>query len=161
GLVPYTAEADSAPARLGEALRARLAVRGKQKPVYADLDSAVQARMRGGVAVSREAAALLARRGLAPVRGRYHWRSDIRLTLPSLMRLTFAHVEHFVRAVQCPVSLILAEGGQMNVEPRLQSLVAGTSFETHVLPGGHHLHLNEEAGAQLVADCFNPFFRRA
>jgi hypothetical protein len=26
------------------------------------------------------------------------------------------------------------------------------------LPGGHHLHLNDEAGAGLVADCFNRFF---
>ena len=117
--------------------------------------------MRGVVAVSREAAELLAQRGLEPVPGGYTWRTDIRLTLPSVMRLTFAHVEHFVRAVHCPVSLILAEGGQMNVEPRLKSLVEGTIFETHILPGGHHLHLNDEAGAQQVADCFNPFFRRA
>ena len=161
GLVPYTAEADSAPKRLGEALRARLAVRDKQKPVYPDLDTAVQARMRGVVAVSREAAELLAQRGLEPVPGGYTWRTDIRLTLPSVMRLTFAHVEQFVRAVQCPVSLILAEGGQMSVEPRLRSLIEQTSFATHILPGGHHLHLNNETGAQQVADCFNPFFRRA
>ncbi|MNJ60763.1 hypothetical protein D3C77_565210 [compost metagenome] len=28
----------------------------------------------------------------------------------------------------------------------------------HRLPGGHHLHLDDEAGAQAVADCFNRAF---
>lgn len=158
GLIPYTAEADSSPKRLGDALRARLAVQSKRKPVYADLDRAVQARMQGVVAVSREAAELLARRGLEPVPGGYTWRTDIRLTLPSVMRLTFAHVEQFVRAVQCPVNLILAEGGQMSVEPRLMQLLEGLPFDVRHLPGGHHLHLNDEPGAQAVADCFNRFF---
>jgi hypothetical protein len=31
-------------------------------------------------------------------------------------------------------------------------------FSRVQLPGGHHLHLNDEAGADLVADCFNRFF---
>lgn len=158
GLIPYTGEADGAPARLGEALRARLALQGKRKPVYADIDRAVQARMKGVVAVSREAAELLAERGLMPVPGGYTWRTDMRLTLPSPMRLTFAHAQQFLRAVQCPTCLVLAEGGQMAAEPRIAQLLQGLPFEVHHRPGGHHLHLNDEAGAQAVADCFNPFF---
>ncbi|UUY07565.1 alpha/beta hydrolase [Pseudomonas sp. J452] len=158
GLIPFTGEADGAPKRLGDALRARLAVRNKRKPVYVDLDRAVQARMQGVVAVSRDAAELLAQRGLEPVPGGYTWRTDIRLTLPSVMRLTFAHVEEFVRSVQCPVSLVLAAQGQMAVEPRIASLLEGRDFDVHTLPGGHHLHLNDEEGAQQVADCFNRFF---
>ena len=31
----------------------------------------------------------------------------------------------------------------------------------HRLPGGHHLHLDDEQGARAVADCFNPFLRGA
>ena len=161
GVIPPTDKGENAAERMGMALQAQLDLHEKRKPVYNTLDRAIEARMKGLVAVSREAAELLAQRGLMPVPGGYTWRTDIRLTLPSVMRLTFAHVEQFVRAVQCPVSLILAEGGQMNVEPRLKALVETTVFETHVLPGGHHLHLNDEAGAQQVADCFNPFFRRA
>ncbi|ERI51849.1 hypothetical protein N878_21240, partial [Pseudomonas sp. EGD-AK9] len=56
GLVPYTGEADTAPAKLGEALRAKLALDGKRKPVYAEVARAVEARMKGVGAVSREAA---------------------------------------------------------------------------------------------------------
>ncbi|WP_236234465.1 alpha/beta fold hydrolase [Pseudomonas tohonis] len=158
GLIPYTGEADSAPKRLGDALKARLALREKRKPVYTDVERAVEARMKGVVAVSREAAELLANRGLMPVPGGYTWRTDMRLTLPSLMRLTFAHATEFVRAVRCPTSLVLAEQGQIRAEPRIAELLQGLGFDVHYKPGGHHLHLNDESGAQAVADCFNSFF---
>ena len=43
----------------------------KRKPVYSTFDKAVQARMKGVGAVSREAAERLAQRGLMPVPGGY------------------------------------------------------------------------------------------
>jgi pimeloyl-ACP methyl ester carboxylesterase len=135
GLVPYTGEAEQAPAKLGEALRGRLALDGKRKPVYAEVARAVEARMKGVGAVSREAAELLAQRGLMPVPGGYTWRTDSRLTL------------------------VLAEQGMMQAQPAVQQLLQGLPFEVRRLPGGHHLHLDDEAGAQRVADCFNPFLR--
>jgi pimeloyl-ACP methyl ester carboxylesterase len=159
GLVPYTGEAEQAPAKLGEALRAKLALDGKRKPVYTEVARAVQARMKGVGAVSREAAELLAQRGLMPVPGGYTWRTDSRLTLASPLRLSWAHAQAFVRALQCPVSLVLAEQGMMQAQPAVQQLLQGLPFEVRRLPGGHHLHLDDEAGAQRVADCFNPFLR--
>lgn len=71
GLIPLTGDADSAAERMGAALQAQLRLAGKQKPVYADQERAIQARMNGVVAVSREAAELLAQRGLMPVPGGY------------------------------------------------------------------------------------------
>jgi hypothetical protein len=41
----------------------------------------------------------------------------------------------------------------------VRALLQGLPFEIHRLPGGHHLHLDDDAGAQRVADCFNPFLR--
>ena len=161
GLIPYTGEADNAPVKLGEALRAQLALAGKSKPVYAELERAVAARMQGVGAVSREAAELLAGRGLMPVPGGYTWRTDARLTLPSPMRLTLAHTQAFVRAVQCPVSLLLAEQGMLHAQPGVTQLLAQLPFTVSTLAGGHHLHLDDEAGAQSVADCFNRFFAMA
>ncbi|MGQ7818600.1 alpha/beta fold hydrolase [Metapseudomonas furukawaii] len=158
GLMPYTGEAEQAPAKLGEALRAQLALRSKRKPVYADIDRAVEARMRNTGAVSREAAELLAERGLMPVPGGYTWRTDNRLTLPSPLRLTRAHAQAFVHAVRCPTRLVLAEQGILAVEPGFAGLLEGMPVEVHRLPGKHHLHLDDEAGARAVADCFNPFF---
>ena len=160
GLVPYTGEAEQAPEKLGEALRARQKLTDKRKPVYAEVARAVEARMKGVGAVSREAAELLAQRGLMPVPGGYTWRTDSRLTLPSPLRLSWAHAQAFVHALQCPVSLVLAEQGMMSAQPAVQALLQHVPFEVHRLPGGHHLHLDDEAGAQLVADCFNPFLRQ-
>ncbi|MCW8157765.1 alpha/beta fold hydrolase [Stutzerimonas stutzeri] len=157
GVIPYTGEADSAPQKLGAALEALLAVDDKRKPVYATFDQAVQARMKGVGAVSREAAELLAQRGLMPVPGGYTWRTDARLMLPSAMRLTRAHALAFVARVTCSASLVLAEQGLMN-QPELMELVDGLPFDVQRLPGGHHLHLDDEAGAEAVAEVFNAFF---
>lgn len=157
GLMPYTGEPDTAPQKLGEALRAQLALAGKSKPVYAEFERAVQARMRGVGAVSFDAAELLAQRGLMPVPGGYTWRTDSRLTLPSPLRLTQAHAQAFVRALQCPAKLIMAEQGMLHAQPSIKALLEGLPVEVATLPGGHHLHLDDEAGAELVADCFKAF----
>lgn len=158
GVTPYTGEADEAPQRLGAALDALLAVDDKRKPVYATFERAVAARMKGVGAVSRDAAERLAERGLMPVPGGYTWRTDARLMLPSPLRLTRAHALAFVAQVTCPTTLVLAEQGLMT-EPQLRELTAQLPFDKHYLPGGHHLHLDDDAGAAAVAACFEPFFR--
>ena len=156
GVIPYTGEADSAPQKLGSALEALLAVNDKRKPVYASFDQAVEARMKGVGAVSREAAEILALRGLMPVPGGYTWRTDPRLMLPSAMRLTRAHALAFVSRVACPTSLVLAEQGLM-MQPELLELVESFPFDIRRLVGGHHLHLDDDIGAEAVARVFNSF----
>jgi len=111
--------------------------------------------MKGMVAVSREAAELLAQRGLMPVAGGYSWRSDSHLTLPSPVRLTQGQAMAYVRHVKCPGCLVVAAQGML---ARREGLLEQLPFEQVTLPGGHHLHLNDEQGATLVADCFNRFF---
>lgn len=155
GLIPPLGEPEGAAQRMGAALQAQLAVSSKRKPVYADSDRAVQARMKGLVAVSRDAAELLAQRGLMPVPGGYTWRSDSRLTLPSPSRLTRTQALSFVNAVRCPAQLVVAEEGMLAQD---KALLDSVPFAVTVLRGGHHLHLNDEAGASAVADCFNRFF---
>jgi len=161
GLIPYTGEADSAPHKLGEALKAQLALAGKRKPVYGEFSRAVEARMRGVGAVSREAAELLAQRGLMPVPGGYTWRTDSRLTLPSPLRLTHAHALAFARSLQCPTKLVMAQQGMLLAQPDINALLAGLAVEVAQLPGGHHLHLDDDVGAGLVADCFKAFLGAA
>ncbi len=157
GVIPYTGEADTAPQKLGESLQALLAVDEKRKPVYATFEQAVAARMKGVGAVSREAAERLALRGLMPVPGGYTWRTDARLMLPSPMRLTRAHALAFAQRVTCPASLILAEQGLMT-RPETLELCESLPFTLHRLPGGHHLHLDDQGGAEAVSAVFNPFF---
>ncbi|NHN76000.1 alpha/beta hydrolase [Azotobacter chroococcum] len=158
GGMPITREAAEAPLQLGDALRGHLALAGKRKPVYESIERAVQARMHGVAALSREAAERLAERGLMPVPGGYTWRADSRLRLPYALRLDPAQAEAFLRAVRCPVSLVLARQGLLAGRPPVAALLKELSFEVHELPGGHHLHLDDEAGARAVADCFKAFF---
>lgn len=155
GLLPPTGEADTMAERMGRALQAQAALSDKRKPVYRDQGHAAEVRMKGVVAVSREAAELLAQRGLMPVPGGYTWRSDSRLTLPSAIRLTRDQALSFVGSVSCPTHLIVAQEGML---AQNQALLDGLPFTVTTLPGGHHLHLNEEEGARSVADCFNRFF---
>ncbi|NBF01341.1 alpha/beta fold hydrolase [Pseudomonas sp. Fl5BN2] len=157
GIVPPTSSGEGAAERLGMALQAQLELQGKRKPVYSTLERAIEARMQGLVAVSREAAELLAQRGLMPVAGGYTWRSDSRLTLASPLRLTDEQAMSFVQRVSCPTQLVVAADGMLaRHESLLQRLPF--NFNREKLPGGHHLHLNDEIGASFVADCFNRFF---
>jgi len=158
GIFPLTHEPELAPAKLGEALTAQLAIGRKRRPVYASVERAVEARLRGGYPLSREAAELLASRGLAPQAGGYTWRTDPRLTLPSPLRLSRAQAEAFVRALRCPVSLVLAEDGLPRRDRQWMALIERLPIALHRLPGGHHLHLDDEAGAGAVADCFKALF---
>ncbi len=155
GLIPPTGEEQDAPERLGMALRAQMRLDTKRKSVYSTQDQGVEARMKGMIAVSREAAELLAQRGLMPVAGGYSWRSDSHLTLPSPVRLTQGQAMAYVRHVKCPGCLVVAAQGML---ARREGLLEQLPFEQVTLPGGHHLHLNDEQGATLVADCFNRFF---
>lgn len=158
GMFPLTDAPEQAPHQLGESLRAQLALGGKRRPVYASVERAVEARLRGGYPLSREAAELLASRGLTPVPGGYAWRTDPRLTLPSPLRLSRDHAEAFVRGLRCPVSLVLGEQGLPVQRNEWMELIDSLPIQVHRLPGGHHLHLDDEAGAKAVADCFKALF---
>lgn len=155
GVTPPAAEPQDTAERMGMALEAQLRHDGKRKSVHPLLEQAVAARMKGMVAVSREAAELLAQRGLVPVPGGFSWRSDSRLTLPSPLRMSEAQAMSFVRRIACPATLVVAEEGML---ARHTTLLEQLPFSLEHLPGGHHLHLNDDAGATLVADCFNRFF---
>ena len=155
GVIPPTDQGENAAERMGMALQAQLDLREKRKPVYTTLDRAIEARMKGLVAVSREAAELLAQRGLMPVPGGYTWRTDNRLTLPSPLRLTPEQAMAFVERISCPTSLVVAADGML---AKQSELLDRLPFSREQLPGGHHLHLNDGPGADLVADCFNRFF---
>lgn len=155
GLVPPPGPPLDPAERMGQALREQMGLASKRKAVHASLEQAVAARMRGLVAVSYEAAELLAERGLEAVPGGYSWRSDSRLTLTSPVRLQEAQVHAFIRRVACPAQLLVAEQGLLIKHTELLDQLP---FRVERLPGGHHLHLNDEQGASLVADCFNRFF---
>jgi pimeloyl-ACP methyl ester carboxylesterase len=122
----------------------------KSRTVYADLAAAVQARLLGGMAISEAAATILCARNLLPVPGGFIWRTDPRLRLPTLFKLSEPDVLAIFQQISCPFLLVAAEQGLLAQHFNIQSRLAALSAVQQVsFPGGHHLHL--EDSAELVA----------
>lgn len=154
GLGPPTTKADEVAATLRKAMDDMAALANKKKPVYTEINDAVEARTRGFGGLSCEASALLVERGLMPVDGGWTWRADSRLRLTSSLRLTEDQVEGFIRAIEAPVCLILGEkgmGGGGMFDHRVEWL---KSVQVVRLPGRHHLHMETP---EAVANAINSF----
>ena len=140
--------------RLRDAVAAGRALPGKRLRVFADLDAPVRARATGRVvAVSEGAARLLVERGVRPAAGGWEWSSDPRLTLPTMVRMTEAQVRALVAGIECPTRVIYADPPQPYLpEPRRSEHAALLADgERIVLPGSHHLHMEQpEAVAAAV-----------
>ena len=144
--------------RLREAVAARRALRGKRLRVFADAEPAVRARMQAN-GLSAASARLLVERGLAEVEGGAAWSSDPRLTVPTMTRMTDAQVDDLVAGIGCPTRVIYADPPQPYLPEPERSRRAGLlpRGELAVLPGGHHLHMEDPAA---VAAAIGDFFLR-
>ena len=135
--------------RMREAVAAERATHGKRLRVFPDLETAVRTRMQAsrvpGSGLDASLVRLLVARGLVPVEGGYAWSSDRKLTLPSFTRLTEPQVEALVAGIECPTLAIFADPAQPYlpdvVRRRRASLLP--RGELRVLPGGHHLHMDQ------------------
>lgn len=136
-------------ARLRQAVAAQRALRDKQLRVFPDIDSAVQARFSAarapGAGLEPELLRLLVERGVRAVHGGFVWSSDPRLTLPTLVRMTEAQVDGLLAGIECPTLALFADPPQPYLPEaerrrRVAGLPAGRML---VLPGGHHLHMQQ------------------
>lgn len=122
-------------------------------PRYAGLESAVAARVAGGVTPidADTARPLMARNSYTGKEGDCYLRTDRRLMKPSLVRFTPEQVVAMLAAIRCPVLLIEGDSGILGDRPwaeRCRRAVADLS--RHVLVGGHHLHLEKAAVSQVA-----------
>ena len=104
----------------------------------------------------QDSAELLLARGLhAATPGRWDWRADGRLRLPSRLRMTEAQVEAFLRAIACPPLLLRAEPGMPADDAYFAERLGWIADLSRVVrSGGHHLHLDEPG---TVAAVVGPF----
>lgn len=149
GLAPLDYEPKQLPEFLADALLKRTRAGRRALRPYASFEQALQARMAGRWPVCQEAAQWLLERGLEQRDGGWFWRNDTALTLPSVVRLCDAQIVAFLRRIHCPVLLVMADRG-IGLD-RVESKSALLSdLEQVVLPGGHHLHLEEEGAARIA-----------
>jgi pimeloyl-ACP methyl ester carboxylesterase len=148
-------------ARLRDAVAAERALGGKQLRVFPDIDTAVRARMHAGrvpgSGLEEPLVRLLVERGVRQVEGGHAWSSDQRLTLPTLVRMTESQVENLVAGIECPTLAIFAEPAQPYLPDDLRRRRVGLlpRGELVVIPGGHHLHMQQPAEvAAAIGDFF-------
>ncbi|MBZ5486376.1 alpha/beta fold hydrolase [Halomonas aquamarina] len=123
-------------------------------PRYADIESAVAARVAGGVTAldSVTATPLVERNTQATADGQVQMRTDTRLLKPSLVRFTPEQVLAQLACIEAPVLLIEGERGILGKRKWAeQARQAVRHLTRQVVPGGHHLHL-EPRDAASVAD---------
>lgn len=147
---------DRTAARWQEAIAAARALPGKRLRVFTDTATPIRARMQANQ-LSEANARLLVERGVKPVDGGLVWSSDQRLTLPTPQRLDEAQIAALVADIRCPTRVIFAEPAQPYFPEPLRSQRAGLlpDGELIVMPGTHHLHMEDPAGvARAIGDFF-------
>lgn len=130
--------------RLRDALSKRRALDASRKRVFSSVEIAVQARMQGNITTLDEASATaIVRRGVRSVDGGFVWSSDARLTLPTAVRMTEGQVQECLRAIACPVRILVADPHPPYIPTAMiETRVACVrDIDSRVLPGSHHLHM--------------------
>ena len=145
--------------RMRDAVAAHRAMPGKQLRVFPDIHTAIRARMHAsrvpGSGLDEPLVRLLVERGVAQVEGGFVWSSDPRLTLPTMTRMTEVQVENLVTGISCPAKVIFGDPAQPYLPDDLRRTRAALlpHGELVVMPGGHHLHMNQPAAvAAAIGD---------
>ena len=157
GGLPLIGRPEDSPEQLASALVRSRELAGRTGRVFADRDRAIAERVAGFTPVTTAAAEVLARRSLRQVAGGYTWHCDQRLKAPSNLRFSADHVRAFVRRVEAPVLMLMAEQSPFDGSPEYAEIVPlFRRVERTVLPGRHHLHLE---GAEIdIARRIRRFF---
>lgn len=159
GLLPEPAAPEVAPKQLANAISGLRTQQQKIPSVYPDINIAIKARERGMFPLGYEAAKALTERGVVAQAGGVSWSTDPRLLAPSMIKLSREQLAAFINQVSAPIKLILADDGLPKLYVNyLQEVEQFTQVDHEILPGGHHLHMEQEV--DLVAEKLNAFFSR-
>ncbi len=144
---PLSGSAEQFSSDLRKGLLARRSVAHKVLPSYASVDEAVAART-GSFGISAVAARVIVQRGLVKRAGRYFWRTDPRLTTPSISRITEPQVLQAISAINSPTLIVLAEPRSSFLNtPLIENRLAHFKHAKIItIPNSnHHLHLDSMA----------------
>jgi pimeloyl-ACP methyl ester carboxylesterase len=134
--------------------------RPKPQRPFETLEVAVKLRQQlGHFTISSEAARIIIERGMQALDGGgYLWRHDPRLKRPGTHYYTEEQVMGMLRGVEAKTLLVSADHGAFKGWKSFERRKACIADLEHViLPGGHHLHMEQ---AQAVAAVINPFLAR-
>lgn len=146
GIEPQTLPPKDAAAQLKKFMDRYLAASGISEG-RKEMESMVRSRMKAGFGLGENAARLLTLRNIEQVDGYFYWRTDARLNMPSPQMLSQEAAGSFIQAIQAPTRLWLAsEGLGKHSEDLMARLACQPHINVMILPGGHHLHMEEASG---------------
>ncbi|MEN6539499.1 MAG: alpha/beta fold hydrolase, partial [Mizugakiibacter sp.] len=155
GLGPIADDPAHTLARFRDAIARRRGAEDKRARVFANVEEAVQARVRAGGLDAAQARPIV-ERGLKAVAGGHTWSSDPRLTLPSPLRIEETQLRRLLAGIAAPTLLLLADP----ITPYLPTATMDAraacvaAIRVQRMAGGHHLHLERP---QAVAEALLPF----
>jgi len=122
----------------------------KHQRHYPSIDHAMKARQKATPMPANILRPMI-ERGLGKTIQGYHWRTDKRLRLSSLVRLDEQQIQEFLTDIEVPTQLIMADpvSYAMNYPTLQQRMDALNPQQIDKLKGNHHLHMTE---AQAVAE---------
>ena len=93
--------------------------------------------------------------GIAEFDNFWQWRCDPNLKCDSLYRMSQAHAEAIMAAIECPQLIVLGNDGYRHLQHnRYKSAHSSLNIET--VPGGHHCHLESpELVSELILGVVN------
>ncbi|MEZ8353805.1 alpha/beta fold hydrolase [Vibrio splendidus] len=93
--------------------------------------------------------------GIAEFDNSWQWRCDPNLKCDSLYRMSQAHAEAIMAAIECPQLIVLGNDGFRHLQHnRYKSAHSSLNIET--VPGGHHCHLESpELVSELILGVVN------
>ncbi|MBL8259401.1 MAG: alpha/beta hydrolase [Candidatus Competibacteraceae bacterium] len=156
GLGPPTSDPADGPANLRKTIDQMDALPHKRPPRYPSLEAAIQTRCEAG-GLSWAAASILVGRSLQTLDGDgYGWRTDPRLRFVSPLYLTEPQILAYMARIAVPALLICGADGYLVKRAYMRERYARIAdLSVHILPGGHHPHLEDpEPCARLL----RPFF---
>ena len=154
--------ADHTAVRMREAVAAQRQLKDKRLRVFPDIETAIRARQQAerlpGNKLEDEMLRLLVERGVQAVPGGFAWSSDPRLTLPTLTRMTIGQADNLLQHVDCPALIVFGDPAQPYLQDaeRRRRVALLPKGRLVVLPGGHHLHMQQP---QTVAAALLEFVR--
>ena len=154
-LGPFSDLPEAMPERLVGHLRQQ--ARRRRRVIRPQVSRASAAALMAQVVphLSLTSAELLALRGTQPVEGGVAWSHDPRLKDTSVMTLTEAQVEAFLRRIACPTLLVRPlQGLAMPAGQLLRRSSWLADLQQVEVAGGHHAHM--ESPAQVAA-AIRPF----
>ena len=147
---PMSTDSKDAVKQLRQHLHYRLKKPGSM-PRYPSIEKALEARMEKGGA-NKHAMRAMVKRNLSEDDGEYRWKTDQRLRHPTAIRMSPQHTHAVLKEISGKMMTIWGDKGFKKLYPEMSSRGDEfTEIKQVVLPGGHHLHMeNPDQVAEVI-----------